>query len=150
MSTRDIVSAFQEMYGAEVSGTWSHGSPRRQASGVRRQASGRNSVRYVSWKDRKAVCRDLRQIYRSASAEQAEAQLGAFEAAWGERYPTIAPIWRRHWAQVIPLFDYPPEIRKVTYTTNAIESLNSVIRKATKNRRVFPRSGRAIPRDTQG
>jgi len=104
----------------------------------------RNSVRYVCWKDRKAVCRDLRQIYHSASAEQAEAQLGAFEAAWGERYPTIAPIWRRHWAQVIPLFDYPPEIRKVTYTTNAIESLNSVIRKATKNRRVFPSDASAM------
>nr|WP_281250592.1 transposase [Thioalkalivibrio denitrificans] len=62
----------------------------------------RNCVRYVSWKDRKAVCRGLRQIYHSPTAEQAEVQLAALEAAWGERDPSIGPIWRRHWAQVMP------------------------------------------------
>lgn len=104
----------------------------------------RNSVRYVSWKDRKAVCRDLKRIYDSATAEQAEAALESFEADWRDKYPTVAPMWRRHWANLITLFDYPPEIRRVIYTTNAIESLNSVIRKATKNRRIFPSDAAAM------
>jgi putative transposase len=104
----------------------------------------RNSVRYVSWKDRKAVCRDLKRIYDSATVEQAEAALDAFEADWRDKYPTVAPMWRRHWANLITLFDYPPEIRRVIYTTNAIESLNSVIRKATKNRRIFPSDAAAM------
>lgn len=104
----------------------------------------RNSVRYVGWNHRKAVCRDLRKIYHSVSLDEAEAQLEAFESVWGERYPRIGALWRRHWAHVIPLFDYPPEIRRVTYTTNAIESLNSVIRKATKNRRIFPSDAAAF------
>lgn len=104
----------------------------------------RNSVRYVSWKDRKAVCRDLKTVYGSTTVEQAEAALDDFEASWGEKYPTVAPMWRRHWDNLITLFDYPPEIRRVIYTTNAIESLNSVIRKATKNRRIFPSDAAAM------
>jgi transposase-like protein len=104
----------------------------------------RQSTKYVSWKDRKAVCRDLKRIYASPTVEAAEQQLEAFEAAWGGQYPSIGPSWRRHWPNLITLFDYPPEIRRVTYTTNAIESLNSVIRKATKNRRIFPTDGSAL------
>lgn len=98
----------------------------------------RNSVRYVGWKQRKAVCRDLKAVYDSVSAQEAEHALARFESVWGEKFPTIAPMWRRHWDNLITLFDYPSEIRRVIYTTNAIESLNSVIRKATKNRRIFP------------
>lgn len=104
----------------------------------------RHSVRYVGWKDRKAVCADLKRIYTSATETQAERALTAFEAAWDERYPSIGQSWRRHWPNLITLFDYPPEIRRVTYTTNAIESLNSVIRKATKNRRIFPSDAAAM------
>lgn len=104
----------------------------------------RHSTKYVSWKDRKAVCRDLKRIYASPTVEAAEQQLEAFEATWGGQYPSIGPSWRRHWPNLITLFDYPPEIRRVTYTTNAIESLNSVIRKATKNRRIFPTDGSAL------
>lgn len=104
----------------------------------------RHSTKYVSWKDRKAVCRDLKRIYASPTVEAAEHQLEAFETTWGGQYPSIGPSWRRHWPNLITLFDYPPEIRRVTYTTNAIESLNSVIRKATKNRRIFPTDGSAL------
>ncbi len=104
----------------------------------------RNSVRYVSWKDRKAVCAGLKRIYTSATVDEAQHELDAFSAAWDEKYPAISQSWRRHWPNLITLFDYPPEIRKVIYTTNAIESLNSVIRKAIKNRRLFPTDNSAL------
>lgn len=104
----------------------------------------RHSVKYVSWKDRKAVCRGLKQIYDSPTVAEAESRLTAFEHAWDAQYPAIGQSWRRHWPHLITLFDYPPEIRRVTYTTNAIESLNSVIRKATNNRRIFPSDGAAL------
>jgi Transposase and inactivated derivatives len=104
----------------------------------------RNSVRYVSWKDRKAVCAGLKAIYTSATEAQAEKALSAFETAWDDKYSAIGQSWRRHWPNLITLFDYPEEIRRVTYTTNAIESLNSVIRKATKNRRIFPSDASAM------
>ena len=98
----------------------------------------RNSLKYVSYKDRKAVASDLKRIYQSATAEEAERELSAFEQAWGEKFPSIGKSWRKHWDNLITLFDYPKEIRKAIYTTNAIESLNSVIRKAIKNRKIFP------------
>jgi putative transposase len=98
----------------------------------------RNSLRFVSWKQRKEVAADLRLIYQSATAEQAEMELTAFEAKWDKTHPTIGMSWRRNWTQVIPFFAYPPDIRKVIYTTNAIESLNMSLRKVTKNRASFP------------
>ena len=104
----------------------------------------RNSLKFVSWKDRKAVAADLKKIYRSMTVDEAEQELTAFGVTWDEKYPTISQSWQRHWPNLITLFDYPDDIRKVIYTTNAIESLNSVIRKATKNRKVFPHDQAAM------
>ncbi|WP_436395035.1 IS256 family transposase [Acidithiobacillus ferriphilus] len=98
----------------------------------------RYSLNYVSWKLRKAVAADLRAIYSAATVAEAEAQFAAFAEKWGEAYPPIVQSWRRNWARLIPFFDYPPEIRKVIYTTNAIESVNMSLRKITKNRGAFP------------
>jgi putative transposase len=98
----------------------------------------RNSVKYVSWKDRKVICQDLKTIYTSATEQQAEAALDAFGKKWDSKYPTIAQMWRNHWERVIPFFDYPPDIRKVIYTTNAIESLNRSLRKVIKTKGAFP------------
>ena len=98
----------------------------------------RYSLNYVSWKLRKDVAADLRAIYTAATVEEAGRQLDAFEETWGEAYPSIGQSWRRNWPRVIPFFDYPPEIRKVIYTTNAIESVNMGLRKVTKNRGAFP------------
>ena len=98
----------------------------------------RNSLRFVSWKQRKEVAADLKRIYQSATTEQAEIELAAFELKWDKTHPTISQSWRRNWAQVIPFFAYPADIRKVIYTTNAIESLNMSLRKVTKNRGSFP------------
>jgi putative transposase len=98
----------------------------------------RYSLNYVSWKLRKDVAADLRAIYTAATVEDAERQLDAFEETWGETYPSIGQSWRRNWPRVIPFFDYPSEIRKVIYTTNAIESVNMGLRKVTKNRGSFP------------
>ncbi|GAO35422.1 transposase [Sulfuricella sp. T08] len=98
----------------------------------------RYSLNYVSWKLRKAVAADLRTIYSAATVEEAEAKLAEFEEKWGEAYPSIVQSWWRNWERIIPFFDYPPEIRKVIYTTNAIESVNMSLRKITKNRGSFP------------
>ena len=98
----------------------------------------RNSLKFVSWKQRKEVAGDLKLIYQSATAEQAEMELTAFETKWDKTHPTIGQSWRRNWTQVIPFFSYPADIRKVIYTTNAIESLNMSLRKVTKNRASFP------------
>ena len=98
----------------------------------------RYSLNYVSWKLRKEVAADLRGIYASSTVEEAEQQLAEFEERWGEAYPPIAQSWRRNWTRIIPFFDYPPEIRRVIYTTNAIESVNMSLRKITKNRGSFP------------
>lgn len=97
----------------------------------------RGSLRYVAWKDRKAVARDLRAIYRAPTLEAAEQALEAFEECWDERFPMISRKWRANWANVTPLFDYPPAIRKVMYTTNAIEAINAQLRKVTKKRGAF-------------
>jgi putative transposase len=104
----------------------------------------RNSLKFVSWKDRKAVAAGLRKIYQSLTVEEAERELVAFAEIWDEKYPTISQSWHRHWSNLITLFDYPDDIRKVIYTTNAIESLNSVIRKAIQNRKVFPHDQAAL------
>lgn len=97
----------------------------------------RNSLKYVSWKDYKAVTTDLKAIYQSATEQAALAELEAFSRTWDEKYPMISRSWRSHWDNLNTLFGYPPEIRKVIYTTNAIESLNSVIRKSTNKRKIF-------------
>jgi len=98
----------------------------------------RYSLNYVSWKMRKEVAADLRAIYAAGTVEEAELQMDAFEEKWAEDYPPISQSWRRNWNRIIPFFDYPPEIRKVIYTTNAIESVNMSLRKITKNRGSFP------------
>ena len=98
----------------------------------------RHSLNYVSWKRRPEVAADLKRIYQSATADEAEQRLGEFEAKWDAEYLPIGQSWRRNWARLIPFFDYPPEIRKVIYTTNAIESVNMSLRKLTKNRGSFP------------
>ena len=98
----------------------------------------RHSLNFCSWKDRKAVARELRRIYQAATADQAADELDAFEKKWAGKYPSIAPAWRRAWAEVIPFFGFDPAIRKIIYTTNAIESLNRVIRKSIKTRGSFP------------
>ncbi|MGZ8913826.1 MAG: IS256 family transposase [Methylobacter sp.] len=98
----------------------------------------RNSLNYVSWKMRKQIAADLKQIYQSSTVDEAEQRLAEFEAQWNDAYPPIAQIWRRNWSRIIPFFDYPPEIRRLIYTTNAIESVNMSLRKITKNRGSFP------------
>jgi transposase-like protein len=104
----------------------------------------RNSLKYVSWKDYKAVTRDLRKIYQAPTEAEARRALEAFGKAWDEKYCRISKIWESHWPYLITFFDYPPEIRKAIYTTNAIESLNSVIRKATRQRKIFPHDESAL------
>lgn len=98
----------------------------------------RHSLNYVSWKRRPEVAADLKRIYQSATADEAEQRLGEFEAKWDDEYLPIGQSWRRNWPRLTPFFDYPPEIRKVIYTTNAIESVNMSLRKLTKNRGSFP------------
>ena len=98
----------------------------------------RHSLNYVSWKRRPEVVAALRRIYQSATAEEAEIRLGEFESKWDAEYLPIGQSWRCNWQRLIPFFDYPPEIRKVIYTTNAIESVNMSLRKLTKNRGSFP------------
>ena len=104
----------------------------------------RNSLRFVPWKDYKAVTADLKTIYQAKTEDQALQQLDSFEKTWGEKYPQIIKSWQDNWDNVATLFQYPPDIRKAIYTTNAIESLNSVIRKATKQRKVFPTNQSAM------
>lgn len=98
----------------------------------------RNCLNYVPWKDKKAVAADLKPIYQAVTLEEAEAALDAFSQKWDSLYPAISQIWLRHWEHVIPIFDYPMEIRRVIYTTNAIESLNRSFRKVIKTKAVFP------------
>ncbi|MGB5685387.1 MAG: IS256 family transposase [Candidatus Electrothrix sp.] len=98
----------------------------------------RNSLKFVSWKQRKEVATDLKTIYQAATAEQAEMHLAEFEEKWDKTHLAISQCWRRNWEQIIPFFAYPAEIRKAIYTTNAIESLNMSLRKVTKNRGSFP------------
>jgi len=98
----------------------------------------RNSVKFVNWKDRKQLCQDLKQIYSAPTEQQAQMHLDSFADKWDSKYPTISKIWRSNWQRVIPFFDYPEEIRKAIYTTNAIESLNGSLRKVIKAKGSFP------------
>ena len=99
----------------------------------------RNSMDFVSWKDRKPLATALKSIYRAVDAKAAEEALTAFEASeWGMRYPAISQSWRRAWAEVIPFFAFPEEVRRIIYTTNAIEALNSKLRRAVRARGHFP------------
>jgi putative transposase len=104
----------------------------------------RASLNYVNWQDRRQVAADLKTVYRAATVEQAEDALTALATRWDKKYPTISALWRRHWPQIIPFFAYPPEVRKVIYTTNAVESLNMTLRKVIKTRGSFPNEEAAM------
>lgn len=104
----------------------------------------RAALKYVTFEDSKAVAADLRNIYQSATVEEAEGELAKFAEVWGVKYPTIVKQWRLKWTDIITLFDFPPAIRKAIYTTNAIESINSVIRKFTRNRKQYPNAESAL------
>jgi putative transposase len=99
----------------------------------------RNSLDFVSYKDRKAVAAALKEVYRARTAEAGQAALDAFdEGSWGRKYPVIAQSWRRHWAEVIPFYSFPADVRRIIYTTNAIEALNAKLRRAVRARGHFP------------
>ena len=98
----------------------------------------RQSLNYVGWKQGKEVAADMKLIYWSATREDAEVRLEEFASKWDCKYPTISPAWRRNWERIVPFLAYPDEIRRVIYTTNAIESLNRGLRKIIKNRGSFP------------
>ena len=104
----------------------------------------RASLRYVSWKDARAVVADLKLIYRATGRENAEQQLELFALKWDPKYRSISQLWRRHWEQIVPFFAFPADIRKVIYTTNAVESLNMTLRKVIKTRASFPNEESAI------
>jgi putative transposase len=104
----------------------------------------RASLEYVSWKQRKAVAADLRQIYTAPTAEEAERRLAEFATRWDATHPTISQIWRRNWQRITPFFAFPAEIRRVIYTTNAVESAHMTLRKVTKNRGSFPNEEAAM------
>ena len=98
----------------------------------------RNSLRYVSWKERKVVAADLKGVYKAATEKEGLAALDNFEKKWGKKYPHIAASWRRNWGELVTFFKYPAEIRTLIYTTNPIESLNRALKKVSKNRVIFP------------
>jgi len=98
----------------------------------------RNSLKFVSYKHRKEMAGDLKAIYRAVTEDEAASALEALAEKWDGRYPTVSKSWRRHWAKIIPMFAFPDDIRKVIYTTNAVESVNMTLRKASRNHRIFP------------
>ena len=104
----------------------------------------RSSLKYVSWKWRKEVAEDLKLIYTAATVEEAELTLEAFARKWDEQLPTISKSWRLNWERLMPFLSYPAEIRRVIYTTNVIESVNSSLRKVMKNRGSFPNEDAVI------
>jgi putative transposase len=105
----------------------------------------RNSLSFVSWKDRKAVAAALKEVYRARNAETGQAALGAFDdGPWGRKYPVIAQSWRRHWAEVIPFYAFPDQVRRIIYTTNAIEAVNAKLRRAVRARGHFPTDDAAL------
>lgn len=156
MTVREIQSHLEEMYGAEVSPTLISSVTDAVIDEVKTWQSRpldalypiiyldcihvmvRHCLNYVSWKMRAEVAADLKRIYTCATADEAEQMLGEFEDKWDDAYLPISQSWRRNWPRIITFFDYPPEIRKVIYTTNAIESVNMSLRKITKNRGSFP------------
>ncbi len=104
----------------------------------------RNSLRFISWRDRKAVVADIKPIYKAPTEEAAEQALTAFENKWDDRYPMIGKSWRANWERVTPFLAFPAAIRKIIYTTNAIETLNFQLRKVIKNRGHFPNDDAAM------
>ena len=104
----------------------------------------RAALKYVTTEESRAVAADLKTIYQSATVDEAEKGLDKFAEVWGPKYPTIVKQWRLKWTDIIPLFEFPPAIRKAIYTTNAIESINSVIRKFTRNRKQYPNAESAL------
>jgi len=104
----------------------------------------RASLNYVSWKERKQVAADLKAVYRAASERQAEQELTEFIAKWGGRYQTIGKLWKENWERVIPFFEFPEDVRRVMYTTNAVESLHMSLRKIIKTRGSFPSEDAAV------
>jgi transposase-like protein len=104
----------------------------------------RNSLSFVTWKDRKAILPSIKAIYRAENADMAMVRLEEFEAEWGKRYPAIGQAWRRAWEHVIPFFAFAPGIRKMIYTTNAVEALNRSLRKISKTRGSFPNDEAAL------
>lgn len=104
----------------------------------------RSSVRFVPWKDRKQVCADLRAVYSAVHEKDALLALDAFNAQWGKRYPMVVKAWRERWPELSPFLDFPPELRKAIYTTNAIEALNRQVRKVIKTKGAFPNDEAAV------
>ena len=104
----------------------------------------RASLRYVSDKDAAPMVDFLKRIYRAATVDEAERELNALEEKWARQYPSVMRLWRGQWDNIIPFFQFVPQIRKVVYTTNAIESMNMVLRKLTRNRRIFPNDDAAL------
>ena len=104
----------------------------------------RASLNYVSWKERKLVAADLKAIYRASTEQQAGQELADFIARWGQKYQAIGKLWKENWARVVPLFEFPPEIRRIIYTTNAVESLHMSLRKIIKTRGSFPSEEAAL------
>ena len=104
----------------------------------------RASLNYVNWKERRAVAADLRPVYTAATAEQGRQELAVFADKWGHKYRPIVNLWETNWERLSPFFAYPGEIRKIVYTTNAIESLNSTLRKTLKTRGAFPSDEAAL------
>jgi putative transposase len=104
----------------------------------------RAALKYVMDKDSREVAADLKAIYRAATVAEAEEALGRFTQKWDSKYPTIGKQWRLRWAEIVAMFDFPPEIRKAIYTTNTIESVNGVIRKFTRNRKQYPSADSAV------
>lgn len=104
----------------------------------------RSSLRYVSWKKRKEVAADLKAIYGAKTVEEAELALTTFSEKWDKEFPSISKSWFSHWEHITPFFDFPADVRKVIYTTNAIESMNMSIRKVIKNKRIFPSDEAAL------
>jgi putative transposase len=111
----------------------------------------RHSLNFCGWKDRKNVAKDQKRVYKATDDADGKKALADFEVEWSQKYPSIAPSWRRAWQEFILFFAFPPAVRKIIYTTNAIESLNSVIRKTTKTRDKANLSGhRQLREDWQG
>jgi len=104
----------------------------------------RNSLAFVSWKDRKSLMPALKAIYRAENADMALVRLEEFEAEWGKRYPAIGATWRRAWQHAVPFFAFAPAIRKMIYTTNAVEALHRSLRKIIKTRGSFPNDEAAL------
>ena len=104
----------------------------------------RDSLKLVLWKDYKNVTQGLKRIYQADTSNEARTAIDVFAHSWGRRYPQISHYWHDRWDKLVAIFEYPPEIRKIIYTINAVESLNSVMRKATRKRKLFPSDDSAL------